>query len=157
MIDLLKQQYNFICSAREVELSFLKGFSDAQLIDPVSAFNNKTLIYFAVHINQVYIHWIGKFALESDMAYIDEESIKSMAQIVELFDETNLLMGRFFETFAAHLHKEIDKDFSGKKIKTSALELFTHVITHEFHHKGQIMTMARLLGKTPPDTDVIRT
>jgi len=32
----------------------------------------------------------------------------------------------------------------------------THVMTHEFHHKGQIMTMGRMLGYTPPDADVIR-
>ncbi|RZJ46682.1 MAG: hypothetical protein EOO44_22640, partial [Flavobacterium sp.] len=133
MIDLLKQQYDMICSAREVELSFLKGFSDSQLITPVSAFNNKTLIYFAVHINQVYIHWIGKFALELDMPYIDEESVKTIAQVGKLFEQTNLLLERFFEKFAGHLDQEIDKDFSGKKIKTSALQLFTHVITHEFH------------------------
>jgi uncharacterized damage-inducible protein DinB len=36
------------------------------------------------------------------------------------------------------------------------LELFTHVITHEFHHKGQVLTMSRLLGYTPVDTDVVR-
>lgn len=32
----------------------------------------------------------------------------------------------------------------------------THVMTHEFHHKGKIMTMGRMLGYTPPDADVIR-
>ncbi|WP_372850566.1 DinB family protein [Pedobacter sp.] len=29
-------------------------------------------------------------------------------------------------------------------------------MTYEFHHKGQVMTMARLLGNTSPDTDVMR-
>jgi uncharacterized damage-inducible protein DinB len=28
------------------------------------------------------------------------------------------------------------------------------VTTHEFHHKGQIVLMARVLGYFPPDTDV---
>ncbi len=37
------------------------------------------------------------------------------------------------------------------------MHLYTHVITHEFHHKGQILTMSRLLGYIPVDTDVIRT
>jgi uncharacterized damage-inducible protein DinB len=44
----------------------------------------------------------------------------------------------------------------GSKIKLTALELITHVITHEFHHKGQVMTMARLSGFTPPDADILR-
>ena len=37
------------------------------------------------------------------------------------------------------------------------LQLFTHTITHEFHHKGQVLSMSRLLGYVPVDTDVIRT
>ncbi|WP_316784196.1 DinB family protein [Pedobacter frigiditerrae] len=157
MVNLLKQQYDLVCSARAVELSFLKKFTEEQLLTPVLEFNNKTIIYFAVHINQVYIHWIGKFALDLDIAYIDEENIQSIAQLNELFDKTNQLMEKFCDTFAHNWSIEIDKNLSDKKIKTSPLKLFTHVITHEFHHKGQMMTMARILGKTPPDTDVIRT
>lgn len=156
MCNLLKQQYVHICSAREIELSFLKEFTETQLITPVIEFNNKTLLYFAVHINQVYIHWIGKFALELDIPYIDEVNIQSLSQVNELFDSTNQLMESFFDTFAENWNLEIDKNFSSKNIKASPLLLFTHVITHEFHHKGQMMAIARLLGKTPPDTDVIR-
>ena len=157
MVNLLKQQYNSICSAREVELSFLKEFTDVQLNTPVPVFNNKTLIYFLVHVNQVYLHWIGKFALALDIAYIDEANVRSISQVNELFDNSDKLMNSFFDAFTEKWNMEIDKSFSGKKIKTSPLALFTHVITHEFHHKGQLMTMARLLGKLPPDTDVIRT
>ena len=36
------------------------------------------------------------------------------------------------------------------------LALFTHVITHEFHHKGQLLSMSRQLGYQPVDTDIIR-
>ncbi|RZL05047.1 MAG: hypothetical protein EOO89_27250 [Pedobacter sp.] len=43
-----------------------------------------------------------------------------------------------------------------KYIETDSYSIFTHVITHEFHHKGQSMTMSRLLGHTPPDTDILR-
>jgi uncharacterized damage-inducible protein DinB len=39
---------------------------------------------------------------------------------------------------------------------TSAFQIFTHVITHEFHHKGQILSLSRHLGYTPVDTDIIR-
>jgi uncharacterized damage-inducible protein DinB len=43
-----------------------------------------------------------------------------------------------------------------RQVSATPLQLFTHLLTHEFHHKGQIMTMCRLLGHIPPDTDVIR-
>jgi len=40
------------------------------------------------------------------------------------------------------------------EVTATPLQLFTHVLTHEFHHKGQIMTMCRILGYTPVETDV---
>ena len=38
-------------------------------------------------------------------------------------------------------------------IRTPALVLH-HVLTHAFHHKGQIVAMCRLLGHPGPDTDL---
>nr|WP_242021046.1 DinB family protein [Cytobacillus oceanisediminis] len=32
-----------------------------------------------------------------------------------------------------------------------------HTVTHEYHHKGQIMAMSRQLGYEPPNTDVLGT
>jgi uncharacterized damage-inducible protein DinB len=29
-----------------------------------------------------------------------------------------------------------------------------HVITHAYHHKGQVVAMCRLLGRPAPDTDL---
>ncbi len=38
-------------------------------------------------------------------------------------------------------------------VRTPALVLH-HVLTHAFHHKGQIVAMCRLLGHPAPDTDL---
>lgn len=43
-----------------------------------------------------------------------------------------------------------------ENLKATPLMIFTHVTTHEFHHKGQIMPMCRQLGYPPPETDVYR-
>lgn len=34
-------------------------------------------------------------------------------------------------------------------------QLLFHTVTHEFHHKGQVMAMMRQLGMEPPNTDVL--
>jgi uncharacterized damage-inducible protein DinB len=34
--------------------------------------------------------------------------------------------------------------------------VIAHVITHAYHHKGQVVAMCRLLGKPAPDTDMLR-
>ncbi|GGF18473.1 hypothetical protein GCM10010954_16540 [Halobacillus andaensis] len=41
------------------------------------------------------------------------------------------------------------------ELEVSVLWLFTHTMTHEFHHKGQILSMVRHLGCEPIDTDVV--
>jgi uncharacterized damage-inducible protein DinB len=40
-----------------------------------------------------------------------------------------------------------------KAVRTPALVLH-HVLTHAFHHKGQIVSMCRTLGHPAPDTDL---
>jgi uncharacterized damage-inducible protein DinB len=41
----------------------------------------------------------------------------------------------------------------GGELRSPAFILF-HIITHTFHHKGQIVAMLRLLGYPAPDTDL---
>lgn len=40
-----------------------------------------------------------------------------------------------------------------KAVRTPALVLH-HIFTHAFHHKGQIVSMCRILGHPAPDTDL---
>nr|WP_261382294.1 DinB family protein [Mucilaginibacter achroorhodeus] len=64
----------------------------------------------------------------------------------------------FLESFKQSLNLSLTLEKGqGVILNLSPLELFTHVITHEFHHKGQLVNMSRQLGYIPVDTDVIRT
>lgn len=54
-----------------------------------------------------------------------------------------------------HLVADTELHFSDGDIavRTPALILH-HVLTHAFHHKGQIVSMCRILGYPAPDTDL---
>ena len=54
-----------------------------------------------------------------------------------------------------HLNAETELHFSDgdTAVRTPALVLH-HVLTHAFHHKGQIVSMCRILGYPAPDTDL---
>ena len=65
-------------------------------------------------------------------------------------------METFAAVYAEKLMQDIETSIGGKMLPASPLKLFTHVITHEFHHKGQILSLSRHLGYVPVDTDVIR-
>ncbi len=137
-------------------LTFLEKFNADQLLQPIPSFNDKNFLYFLVHVNQVYLHWIGKLALDAHKDYIIESDVTTLNQVKVLFKATDELMESFFKKYDDQWDLKINKFFSNRQINTTPLELFTHVITHEFHHKGQMMTMARLMGHIPPDADVIR-
>jgi uncharacterized damage-inducible protein DinB len=56
-----------------------------------------------------------------------------------------------------HLNVGIELHFSDgdTAVRTPALVLH-HILTHAFHHKGQIVSMCRHLGHPAPDTDLSR-
>ena len=137
-------------------LNFIESEVGEDYAVPVTEFNNKTIRYFLLHINNTYKHWGANFGMNKNQQYIDYTNPVSITGVQELFSETDKLVGEFLSYF-----KQLDEPVtnmanSGKLLTATPLELFTHMITHEFHHKGQIMTMCRLLGHVPPDTDVIR-
>lgn len=138
-------------------LGFIAKEADAQLVNPLKEFNGNNIRYLLVHIANTYKHWAANFAMKKDLPYADENNVKDIATIQKLFDEADELMMAFLDNFP-DLDLQITNTVrSGTiTITVTPLELFTHMITHEFHHKGQIMTMCRLLGHVPPDTDVIR-
>jgi len=157
MIALLQQQYNLIRSSREVMLNFIDSEVGADLNTPVSAFEGKTVRYLQAHTANTYLHWLAYFALKQDVAFTDDIHLTSIELIRPLYREADEIMETFLDRFAGRLDEPIAGTLSrNRHVTATPLQLFTHVITHEFHHKGQVMTMCRLLGYTPPDTDVIR-
>lgn len=123
---------------------------------PVTEFNNKDIRYFLLHINNTYKHWDANFGMNKKLPYIDYTSPVSITKVRRLFDETDRLIPEFLDYFNQLDKPVTNMSNSGSLLTVTPLELFTHMITHEFHHKGQIMAMCRLLGHIPPDTDVIR-
>lgn len=64
-----------------------------------------------------------------------------------------------FKQFSDRLDDSIEKELAWKEssglIRKTPRQLLTHSITHEFHHKGQIVAMLRLLGYIPKNTDIL--
>jgi len=155
-MELLKKQYELIKGSRGAMLGFIDREVATQLKTPLKEFNGSNVMYLLVHIANTYKHWVGNFAIRKGLPFSDENTINDIAGVQKLFDEVDELMMEFLNSFNRPDIKVTNTLRSGKTTDLSILELFTHVITHEFHHKGQIMTMCRLLGHTPIDTDVIR-
>lgn len=154
---LLHQQYQMIRGSRGVLLNFAEAHLAQQITTPIPAFVNKSIAYLLVHNANVYLHWMANFAMQLNMPYADEAGYSDVQSISYLYTRVDELVISFINVYGDRLTETINgTTASGKSGESTPLEIFTHVATHEFHHKGQILSMFRHLGHTPPDTDVIR-
>lgn len=155
--NLFHTQYALIKESREVVFQFLQQQVNGNINAPLETFNGKTIAYLYLHIANTYIAWAGNFALGGSAEYYDQVETADLARIQAIFKQVDEMMFSFSDQFTGNpLTAVKGYKWPEKYIETNALGIFTHVLTHEFHHKGQAMTMARLLGHIPPDTDIMR-
>lgn len=158
MKQLLTSQYEGIKGARHALISYLKTIDEAHLRQPVPSFNNSSILVLLTHNVNTYLSWLRFFDLQAAGDFFKDEDIKTLGDVERIFADVDVTVADFlsrhevdYECIFTKKHRR-----TGFMVTTTPLMLYTHVITHEFHHKGQILTMSRLLGYTPADTDVIR-
>lgn len=155
-MTILSTQYEFVKSSRNVLLNYCAQLSENQLIASVPAFNNSSVRYLLVHIANTYQSWLGNFAMKKDYQFPNTDDIKSLEEIRRLFEDANKTVDEFLNRFEPGENISGTASFRKIPMTATALHLFTHVITHEFHHKGQILSMTRHFGFVPVDTDALR-
>lgn len=152
-----KLQYNLVKQSRGVLLDYCSTISKTDFIKQVPSFGRGGSIRnLLVHIANTYEFWIGKCCLESIMTFTAYEDIQTIDNTRDLFVSVDKLMEAFLNQMHVSDNKEIEYQISGKTAQSSLEKIFTHVITHEFHHKGQIVSIGRSLAYIPVDTDVMR-
>lgn len=109
------------------------------------------------HVANTYLGWLVNFLQQEQRPYFTEDNHKNLAAIRSMFEQVNLVTNDFLLHHKDDITTPIILPREGEAALTlTPMELFTHVITHEFHHKGQLANMSRQLGYIPVDTDVIR-
>ncbi|UYQ93382.1 DinB family protein [Chitinophaga horti] len=145
---MMQLQYDMVKGSRQVLLDYCATLSDAHFLQPCEGFGRGGSIRnLLVHICNTYQGWIGQDALQQELPFTPYEQVQNIDDARQLFAEINLLLADFFARYP---------DPQARIGDSTALELFTHVITHEFHHKGQILSISRHWGHIPVDTDIKR-
>ncbi len=155
--EYAREQYELIKASRHVLLEYGSTIAPQHLLHSNASFGRGGSIRnLLVHIANVYESWIGQQALKKEIAFTTYESKQSITDIRSLFDTIDAMMEEFIKKMDSPDMQNITYEFNTEQRLSSAFSIFTHVITHEFHHKGQIFSMSRQLGYTPVDTDIIR-
>jgi len=157
-INIFAKQYELIKGSREVVFQYCEKFSADDYVKEVEGFGRGSIRSTQAHIGRSYIFWLADFGMKKEISYPAYDSYKNLIAVRQLFENVDHIVSEFLDRFAGNMDEHISGKVSqvNKDITVIAIQLFTHVITHEFHHKGQIMSMGRLLDYVPPDADIIR-
>lgn len=153
--NFCKQQYEFVRESRAVLFNYCKTISEKHFMAENNFFGRGGSIRnLLVHIANTYEFWIAQQSLNHEVIFSTYNSKETVTDIVELFDIVDIFMNEFISLIAEN--KLIEYKVNEIKNTAAPFRLFSHVITHEFHHKGQILSLSRHLGYLPIDTDIMR-
>lgn len=153
----LQRQYDLIKDSRARLLNYCQTISNEDFLNENSSFGlGGSIRNLLVHIVNTYQSWIIKRALQKNIDFTEYSAVKTNEEAETLFRFIDEEVMTFIEKYEMTLFEKIRLDVRGTIKLLSAFELFTHVTTHEFHHKGQILSLSRHLGYTPVDTDIIQ-
>lgn len=160
MKSLLEQQYDLIQKTRQSLFQFLDSIPLHQLRTELSNFGHGSIVRTHIHVADCYMYWLGAFTrLRTEPPFVPEEEIAraDLGAVRDRFARADELVHDFVRTFDGRWTEPVSNHvrWQAEPFTTTPLWLLTHTITHEFHHKGQIVTMARHLGHIPPDTDLV--
>lgn len=157
-MSILHQQYNLIRERRETLFGYCESLTPAHFNQNIGNFGGRSIGYILVHVAETYFSWLGVFTGLAGAEPLRGRSFSNMKEVRHLYGEVNDLAATFLHRYQPGFDEPVTDKFPDRTppLVFTPLQLFTHVITHEYHHKGQVLSMGRQLGYTPIDTDLIR-
>lgn len=152
----MREQYALVQSSRSVLLDYCATISAEHLVAVHPGFGRGSVRDMLIHIANVYELWIAEKALERDVTFTSPHDVLTIEHVRDVFRRVDSIVEDFFRFVVAEDKHMFQVERNGHRQNYSATSLFTHAITHEFHHKGQVLSLSRMLGYTPIDTDIIR-
>ncbi len=107
------------------------------------------------HIADCYLHWAGAVGLSLS---VTERLVSNVAELRDYFAQVDETVLRAINTFEDWDEPLSYTSSSGRTEMLTRRWLILHPITHEFHHKGQALALARVLGHPhpgQPDSDLV--
>jgi uncharacterized damage-inducible protein DinB len=135
-------------------LEFLLTISREDFVRPVPEAGDKSLRDHLVHVVGADEFWISLIQ-DRDYRRLDPKEFATLESVVPVLDEVadridHVFSGGDEEWFV----REKVVSHHGRTERLIPAMVAMHMLTHEYHHKGQMMMIARILGYEPPDTDL---
>ncbi|GAF66983.1 hypothetical protein BTS2_3890 [Bacillus sp. TS-2] len=161
--SMFQKEYHRVQQTRETLLNYCQKLNDEEFSQS-NGFGFQSVRDTFIHISDCYYAWLGSFILSKTVTPITPKgkcNQFTLEMIQARFNEVDHFVEEVFTQYGNNLDVTIEKPIPWRKTKESismsVSKLLMHSITHEFHHKGQIVAMIRQMGYEPPNTDILRT
>ena len=151
MINDLKLEYDWVRRTREQLFTFLETVPSEVYTLERADFAYGSLRNIHAHIAFGYLLWVGVMGLEYPRPALDRPAsdFPDVAAMRGRFQQVNAILEEAFAKF-----NDPDAMFT-RQYRDDTLQLtqrwvIFRPITHEFHHKGQLLALARVLGHPLP-------
>lgn len=156
-MDELRRLFAYNRWANLRYLAALEGLTAEELGEDMKS-SFPSVLETVVHMIGAEWVWLSRWTGASPTAFPDATGLTTVDAVRRRWD------GLWHEqqTFLAGLSPDAHERalsyrlFSGAADERALGELMRHVINHATYHRGQLATMLRQLGKTPPSTDYVR-
>lgn len=155
--EIMKSQYNYVLESREIMLTHCSAMLPEKFAEQLAEFKMNSICMLLVHTANAYVYWIGKFGLGKELKYFADRKDYTVDDIKNMYTVVDSLVADFTEKYKDNSGIMITgyNSIAEDNVTYPALQIFLHALTHEYHHKGQIMSISSLIGYPPPDADVI--
>lgn len=136
--------YTLVRRTREGVFGYCAGVPKKVLRQRHAAFRDSMLGLLA-HVAECYLHWTGKVGLGLEPITL-ERPVTELDDVRALFRHVDDVVEE-----ALTGRGGLDRMVSFEERPLSLRWLVLHPITHEFHHKGQLTSLGRVLGHPVPE------
>jgi len=155
-LDGIRKFHDWTHSSLSRTLDHIAALPEGSYHTKLNGFGFATIGEQVLHIFQCEANWIHRAqGIPVDSWSISEYPAVQDAKVLqgEVRSETSAYLSGITEQ---HLNKEITLRFyNGFEMTATPAHVIHHVLTHAFHHKGQIVSMCRMLGYPAPETDLL--
>jgi uncharacterized damage-inducible protein DinB len=155
--DGIKELHGGMHGSLDVLLRHAGTVPDQLLREPLAGFGFPTVWKQLTHILVVEEKWVHALQDEPFAIWGEEENATMAALVaakVRIRDARRVYLDSLSEAQLNTTLVQRPQEWFGP-LRSPAFILL-HVITHTFHHKGQVVAMLRTVGHPAPDTDLQR-
>ena len=148
--------YQWTRASRARLLDYLEGLPAEDLTRRIPHCGHGSIHNLLIHTADCYRYWLDRFAFGTATPALRPEEYPDLPGARGAFARADAWMERFLERYAEHPDRPIrgHVTWQAEPLELTPRWLFMHTVTHEFHHKGQVVMLGRMLGFPPPETDL---